>query len=44
MKSFITANPNGYLFLKEILFANGFKSIHSGLVFSLLFKKINKIM
>ena len=44
MKSFITANPNVYLFLKEVLFTNGFKSINFRLLFAQLLKEINRIM
>jgi len=44
MKSFITANPNVYFFMKEVLFASGFKSINFRLLFVRLLKEINKIM
>ena len=44
MKSFITANPNVYFFLKEVLFTGGFKSINFRLLFVQLLKEINKIM
>ncbi len=44
MKSFITANPNVYVFMKEVLFMSGFKSINFRLLFVQLLKEINKIM
>ena len=44
MKSFITANPNIYFFMKEVLFTSGFKSIEFRLLFVQLLKEINKIM
>ena len=44
MKSFITANPNVYFFMKEVLFTSGFKSINFRLLFVRLLKKIKKIM
>ena len=44
MKSFITANPNVYFYLKEVLFASGFKSINFRLIFAQLLKEINKII
>ena len=44
MKSFITANPNVYFFIKEVLFTNDFKSIDFRPLFVQLLKEINKIM
>ena len=44
MKSFITANPDVYFFMKEVLFTSGFKSIDCRLLFVQLLKEINKIM
>jgi|GEM_PF-1410809 hypothetical protein len=44
MKSFITANPNVYVFMKEVLFTSDFKSINCRLLFVQLLKEINKIM
>ena len=44
MKSFITANPNVYFFMKEVLFTSDFKRINSRLLFVQLLKEINKIM
>ena len=44
MKSFITANPNVYVFIKEVLLTSDFKSINSRLLFVRLLKEINKIM
>ena len=44
MKSFITANPNVYVFMKEVLFTSGFKSINFRLLFVRLLKEINKII
>ena len=44
MKSFITANPNVYFFMKEVLFTSGFKSIDFRFLFVQLLKEINKIM
>ena len=44
MKSVITANPNVYVFMKEVLFTSGFKSINSRLLFVQLLKEINKII
>ena len=44
MKSFITANPNVYFFMKEVLFTSGFKNINFRLLFAQLLKEFNKIM
>ena len=44
MKSFITANPNVYFFMEEVLFTSGFKSINFRLLFVRLLKEINKII
>ena len=44
MKSFITANPNVYFFMKEVLFTSDFKSINFRLLFVRLLKEINKII
>ena len=44
MKSFITANPNVYFFMKEVLFTSGFKSIDFRLLSVQLLKEINEIM